>query len=290
MTGDSTIKKAADKADDAATSAADSKWFERAARVGFVANGLVHIILGATSVGLALGRGGEAEQSGAMQQMAAQPFGMVLLWLCMLGCALLALWNLINAFFGTASLRGHGSSDPRDKDGRSNWKEFVLAIAQGIAYAAVAVLFGKFAFGQGSDSGQSSSQASSTLAQAPGGILLLILIGAVIAIIGIVFCVNGIRRKWKDDARPPRSRGVGKLLTVTGVVGYLGKGATLLAVGILVIVSGVAGDPEKSTGVDGALKAMRDQPFGSILLLCVGVGLVLYGVFLFLRARYDKMD
>ncbi|RAD76247.1 DUF1206 domain-containing protein, partial [Burkholderia multivorans] len=66
--------------------------------------------------------------------------------------------------------------------------------------------------------------------------------------------------------------------------------ATLLAGGILAIVSGVAGDPEKSTGVDGALKAMRDQPFGSILLLCVAVGLVLYGVFLFLRARYDKMD
>lgn len=133
----------------------------------FIANGLVHIILGATAAGLALGKSGEAEQSGAMQQMASQPFGMVLLWLCMLGCALLALWNLANAFFGTATLRGHGSNDPRDEHGRERWKDFVLAIAQGITYAAVAVLFGKFVFGQGSDSGQSSQQASSTLAQAP---------------------------------------------------------------------------------------------------------------------------
>ena len=290
MTGDSTIKKAANKADDAAVSAADSKWFERLARVGFIANGLVHIILGATAAGLALGKSGEAEQSGAMQQMASQPFGMVLLWLCMLGCALLALWNLANAFFGTATLRGHGSTDPRDEHGRDRWKDFVLAIAQGITYAAVAVLFGKFVFGQGSDSGQSSQQASSTLAQAPGGILLLVVIGVVVTIIGIVFCVNGIRRNWKDDVRTPRSSAVAKLLTITGVLGHLGKGATLIAVGILVIVSGVTGDTEKSTGVDGALKAMREQPFGSYLLLGVGVGLVLYGVFLFLRARYDKMD
>lgn len=290
MNAESTIRTAAGKADEAATSAADSRWFERSARIGFVANGLVHIILGATSVGLALGRGGEAEQSGAMQQMADQPFGMVLLWMCMLGCALLALWNLVNAFFGSASLRGSGSNDPRDRHGRSRWKDFSLALAQAIAYAAVAVLFGKFVFGQGSDSGQSSAQASSTLAQAPGGIALLILIGSIIAVIGVVFCVNGLRRSWKDDLRSPRSRAVGRLLTVTGVLGYVGKGATLIAVGALVVVSGLAGDPEKSTGVDGALKAMRDQPYGSILLLCVGVGLVLYGAFLFLRSRYDRMD
>lgn len=60
--------------------------------------------------------------------------------------------------------------------------------------------------------------------------------------------------------RTPRSSAVAKLLTITGVLGHLGKGATLIAVGILVIVSGVTGDPEKSTGVDGALKAMREQP------------------------------
>lgn len=108
--------------------------------------------------------------------------------------------------------------------------------------------------------------------------------------IGIGFCIAGIRLKWMDELRMPRKAPVSTPLIATGIIGYLGKGATLLAVGALVVVSAMTGDPEEFTGIDGALKAMRDQPFGTVLMLAVGAGLVLYGVFLSLRARYDRMD
>lgn len=284
------LQRAAGKADKAAQSAANNRWFERGARVGFVANGLVHLILGVTAVGLALGRGGESEQSGAIKIMAQQPLGLVLLWLCLIGTALLALWNLFNAFFGNATLRGDGQTDPREKEGRRRWKDFLKAIGQGVAYAVVAVSFATFVSGGSKDSGSSASNASKTVASYPGGTLLLWLAAIVLVVVGIVFCVNGLRRTWKDELRTPSTPGVASLLTISGVAGYLGKGVTLLSVGVLVAVSTFKGEEQHVTGVDGALKGLKEQPFGIPLLLLVGIGLMLYGVFLALRSRYDKMD
>lgn len=284
------IRQAADSADAAAQQAADSTWFERVARAGFIANGLVHFILGATAVAVGLGRGGKADQSGAIGQMAAQPFGMVLLVLCLVGCTLMCLWCVVNAFFGSASLRGAGTNDPQHREGRRRWVEFVKAIGSAIAYAVVAATFAQFAIGGGSDSGKASSQASTTLAEAPGGLIILMAIGLAVIVIGIGFIVTGLRRSWKDELRMPRRPLVRSLLLATGVIGYLGKGATLLAVGVLIFVSALTGDPEEFTGIDGALKAMREQPYGSFLMLGVGGGLALYGIFLGLRSRYDKME
>src|SRR5699024_7908228 len=251
----------------------------------------VHAILGATAVTIGLGQGGgEADQAGAIGQIASQPFGMVLIIICFLGCALMALWCLINAFFGSASLRGAGTKDPQQKQGRKQWTGFLTMVGSAIAYLVVAATFAQFVFGGGADSGKSSSQASTTVAKAPGGLYILMAAGAVIAIIGIVFCINGQRRKWKEELRRPQSAIIRFLVGFTGVVGYLGKGATLLSVGILIVVSAATGDPEEFTGIDGALKGMRDQPFGPYLLLAVGLGLVLYGGFLALRSRYDRME
>lgn len=284
------IRQAADSADEAAQEAADSTWFERTARGGFLANGLVHAILGVTAVAVGFGRSGEADETGAMQQIAAKPFGMVLIAVCLIGCALMALWCLVNAFFGSSSLRGAASHSPQHREGRRRWVDFFKMFGSALVYGAIALTFSQFVFGGGSDSGRATSQASTTLAKAPGGLYILMAIGGVIIIVGIAFCINGVVANWKDDLRMPRRSLVRALLLATGVIGYLGKGVTLLAMGILVFVSALTGDPEEFTGIDGALKSMRDQPFGPYLMLAVGIGLVLYGMFLGLRSRYDRME
>lgn len=284
------IKDAADKADKAAQEVANSRWFERAARAGFVANGIVHLILGVTAFRLALGHGGSADQGGAIGQMATQPLGAFLLWFCFLGCALLALWNLIDAFFGSNTLRGHGSNDPRQREGRSNWKGFLKTVGQGVAYLVVAVTFAQFLFSGGKDSSQASASMSSKIAQWPGGVFLLVLGGLVAMAVGVVFVVNGLRRSWKDELRTPSSPALARTLTTVGVVGYVAKGLTVVAVGLLFVVSALQNDPGEAGGVDAALKAVREQPFGPYLLGFMGLGLALYGVFLFLRSRYDRMD
>ena len=48
-------------------------------------------------------------------------------------------------------------------------------------------------------------------------------------------------------------------------------------------------DPQESSGLDGALKTLAAQPLGTVLLLAVATGLVLYGIYSFARARYADL-
>jgi hypothetical protein len=50
----------------------------------------------------------------------------------------------------------------------------------------------------------------------------------------------------------------------------------------------IAYDPDKASGLDGALRTVLDVPFGKILLTLVAIGLVAFGVFCFFRARYPE--
>ena len=87
-------------------------------------------------------------------------------------------------------------------------------------------------------------------------------------------------------AAPPARTAV----TVLGVAGYVAKGTVLLLTGLLIAVATLQAHPEDSTGLDGGLRALRDQPFGIYLLAAVGAGLICYGVFMMVRAKLGKLN
>jgi hypothetical protein len=78
-------------------------------------------------------------------------------------------------------------------------------------------------------------------------------------------------------------------VTVLGVTGYVAKGIVLFLTGLLIAIATLRAHPEESTGLDGGLKALRDQPFGVYVLAAVGAGLICYGVYMVVRARLAKM-
>ena len=45
----------------------------------------------------------------------------------------------------------------------------------------------------------------------------------------------------------------------------------------------------QADGLDGALKSLRDEPFGPALLTVVAVGLVAFGLYCFARARHQRI-
>ena len=73
----------------------DSDWIDWVARAGLVAYGVVYVLIGWLAVQLALGdRSGAPSSSGALRELAQQPFGDVLIWIVSIGMFLLALWQL----------------------------------------------------------------------------------------------------------------------------------------------------------------------------------------------------
>ena len=75
--------------------------FEWFARAGLAARGVVYLVIGVLAIKLALGDGGKAtNQQGALQTIAKQPLGTVLLIMVAVGLAGYASWRLLRAAIG----------------------------------------------------------------------------------------------------------------------------------------------------------------------------------------------
>ena len=73
------------------------------------------------------------------------------------------------------------------------------------------------------------------------------------------------------------------------MVGYPAKGAVLALVGVFFGIAAIRHQASQADGLDGALKSLRDEPFGPALLTVVAAGLVAFGLYCFSRARHQRI-
>ena len=78
-------------------------------------------------------------------------------------------------------------------------------------------------------------------------------------------------------------------MIVVGTAGYVATGIAIGIVGSLFVVAAVTADPSEAAGLDGALKSLTGLPFGVALLAVVAVGLILFGLYCFARARLARL-
>ena len=261
-----------------ARGARNSSLLQLLARVGFAVNGLLHILIGFIAITVAFGAGtgsGSADQSGALAQLASSPGGVFVLWIVVVGMSALGLWLVVSAFV----MQG----DPKRKGSRR-----LANIATAIVYFALGATALTFARGGSASSASSTQSASSSLLASPGGAIVLFLAG--VAVLGVAgyFIYKGAAQKFRSDLTIP-SGTAGRTVVALGVVGYIAKGVALGVVAILVGVAALTRDASKSTGLDGALKALAALPFGTIALILIGFGLLAYGVYCFVRARRARL-
>lgn len=260
----------------AARSANDSPAFQIAARLGYGVNGLLHLLIGAIAISVALDGGGSADQSGALAGLAATPGGGIILWVIVVGLAGLGLWQIAEAVLVPA------------RDSAKKWAHRAQEFGKAVAYLAVAATAFTFARGGSSSSSGDAESLTSTLLAAPGGVFVVIVIGLGILVIGGYFVVKGARKKFVEDLSLPGGT-VGDTITALGVAGYIAKGVALAVVGILFVVAAFTLDASKSTGLDGAVASLAALPYGVAILLAVGAGLIAFGLYSFARARYARL-
>lgn len=252
----------------AARNAADSPWFERAARAGFVASGVLHLLLAWIVLRLAFGGGGSADQSGALATLGSQTGGAVMLWLAAVGLAALGLWHLVEALT---------EDDTKDR---------VKAAAVGIVNLALAFSAARFATGSGQSSGQQNAGLSAALMQSGWGKAVLVVVALVLLGVGAYHVYKGVTKRFEKELTRRR----GPVVTPAGVIGYTAKGLVLAGAGILVLVATFTSDPSKASGIDAAVKTLGAAPFGRILLVLAALGIAAYGVFSLIRSRHADMS
>lgn len=266
-----------DDAKQAAEQAANSKQAGWAARAGLAARGVVYILLGVLALLVARGGNKAVDQKGALATVLSQPFGGFLVAMLALGFLCYALWRLSEAVFGVEGTGG--KAWPRVQSaGRA--VAYLL-----LTYTAVSLLLG-------SRQSQSSQQRGivASLVDNPVGVWAVLLFGIGFAAVGLFQIYEGITLKFmrwfQAGALDERSRTVVRHL---GRVGTIARGAVFAVTGALIAVAGWKHDPSQAGGIDAAIKALRDQPYGGWLLLLAGLGLIAFGIFGLAEARYRRV-
>lgn len=272
--GESTLSQAADAVEEAS----NHKVLDVLARAGFAVMALLHIIIGSIAIAIAFGQPGQAEPTGAIARLADNPWGPAVMWLCVVACFGLALWQASEA---TLRMRG----EPR----KERVAKLISSGFLAIAYGSVGVTFAGFALGQRSDSGDNTRDFSASLMANPVGPWVLVALGLTILGIGIYFVVKGLRRGFKEELYHFEGTRRGRLIDTLGVTGHVAKGIALDLTGLLFIIAAAKHRPDESTGLDGSLKALQDHPFGPTLLVAIGAGFIAYGIFALIRARFGRM-
>jgi hypothetical protein len=262
-----------------ATELAQNSLFERFARAGYVVSGLLHLIIGYLAIRIAFDSGGgAADQSGALAALATKPGGIVALWLAVVALVVMALWRLVETALGR-------STDPKSQGTASEALDRGKAFALAVVYFAIAYSAFGFARGAGKSTGRENSAMSARLMQTGAGTIALIAGGVIIVAVGGYHVHKGASRNFLDDLKGNSSDLVRRL----GMVGYIAKGLVIAGAGVLVVVAASRSEPNKASGLDGALKTLEAQPYGPALVIAAGLGIITYGLYSFAMARYTKM-
>ncbi len=260
--------------------ATDSKAFEYAARAGFAASGVLHLLIAFIVLRLAFGSGGNADQSGALATLAQQPGGPLMLWMAAVGLFALGLWRVGEAVIGSKP----GERSGRQQDDSPAWKR-AKSIGLAIVNFAIAFSAARFAMGGGHSSGQQNAGLSAQLMQSGWGKALLIAVGLGVVAVGGYHMYKGGSKKFLKDLRGSG----GPAVTAVGVTGYVAKGLVLAGAGLLVIVATLQADPSKAAGFDAAVKTLGQAPFGKVLLIVAALGIAAFGAYSFVRSRNGRM-
>lgn len=280
---DTGIQGAAKSAHAASREAADSTWVEGLARFGLVAKGVSYGLVGVLAGALAAtGAGKAADRQGALQVVADESYGKVLLVALGLGFAAYALWRLVQAIFD------------RDDEGTG-----AKGVAKRIGFLGRAAFYGALTFGTFAlldgtgDKGTQTGQARESTARVfdwPAGRWLVGLVGLILVGVG---AFNGYRaftqkfeENWNVGEMSPAERRWGARLSS---IGLLARFVVFSLMGGFLLKAAYEYDPEEAIGLDGALRKVAQASYGPVLLGVVAAGLLCYALFCFVEARYRRV-
>jgi heme/copper-type cytochrome/quinol oxidase subunit 2 len=242
------------------------EWVDRWARAGLGCRGLIYLLIAWLTVQVARGhQGRKVDEKGALQAVAARPFGVVAVVAVALGLAGLAVWQ--------ASIAARPDPGPPRRV-FAGLKAFVYT---GLMISAVSVVVHRHA------GGHRKGWSAQVLAHGWGRALLGAG-GIVIAVAAVVLFAKAVSRRYDVDVD---FRG-NELLEWLGAVAMACRAVIIGTVGGFVIDAAVTYDPSKANGLDGALRSLAREPHGRLLLLVVAGGMALFGVFSCLEVKFAR--
>ena len=275
------VEVANNKIEEKGRRTAKTPWVEGLARLGYIARGVLYATVGLLALGVALGVGGApTDKEGAITTIGAQPAGKILLIVIAVGLAGYALWGVIRALLDPL---GRGT-DPKGLGQRAGY------LVSGLSYGGLVLPTVRVLLGSGGDDGNQVQEGTATLLAAPFGPWLVGLIGGIAMIGGLGQFYEAYSAKFKKEFKTHQMREV-ELTWATriGRFGYAARGVVFVLVGFFLVQAARNVDPQHAKGLDGALQTLAQQPYGPWLLGAVALGLVAFGIYSILCARWIQV-
>ena len=259
---------------------AGGPWLQRGARAGYAASGVVYLTLGIIAL---QGAGGQSTNSrGAIATLAQQPGGTFLVLLVGVGLLGYAAWRLVEAATG-AEGEGDDAKGLAVRAGHAG---------SGLLYGALGVWALRLLAGKESaaSSGDGTADWTARLMDLPAG-------RGLVAAAGLGVAGYGAYQLYKAVAKDVSKRldlgGVSadarQWIVRVGRAGLGARGVVFVIVGGFLLLAALRRDPGQAGGLGEALAALERAPYGGILLALVALGLMAYGVYQLVNARWRRV-
>lgn len=256
-------------------------WVERFSRIGYVAKGVVYLLVGVLAIRAAFGPGQAEDTGGALRSLLGQPFGQVLLIAIGVGLLGYTVWRLAEGIFNV---------DNKDDDAKGYLKR-VVYVFSGIAYGGLALEAFQLVMGRaGGGGGQAQETWTARALGLPFGRWLvaaaaLALAGVAVNAIYIAFS-GKFREKLKEAEMSSKTR---PWAAAVGSAGLVARGLVFLVIAFFLAQAAWQFDPQEAGGSAEALAFIAGLPYGAWLLSGMGLGMMAYGAYALFQARYREM-
>ncbi|RYE72885.1 MAG: DUF1206 domain-containing protein [Oxalobacteraceae bacterium] len=255
-----------------------SEHFATLARFGYAARGGVYLLLGGLALTSAIWVGDYASgSSDALSSLLGLPFGRVLLGLIAIGLLGYVLWKMAQGLL---------NADNRDDD----LKGFATRAGQLISGGANLFLMlsaARLALSLGQSSGNGEQAASAWLLRQPFGPLILGLVACGVLGAGVIQVFYGVSHGYRKRLRLPSLQK--RWMEPVCAFGLVARGVVFTIVSGFLFYAAFTVSPDQAGGTKEALDYVHALPFGRILYGVVSLGLVAFGLYGIIQARYRRV-
>jgi hypothetical protein len=253
---------------------------EPLARAGFAVKGGVYLLLGvlALMAGLNASGGRVTDPLGAVATLLDQPFGRAAVGAVAVGLALYAAWRFLEAFADANNVGGRREGIAK----RAAWG------LSGAVYAFLALDVARLALQWKAGDGTDIPRSLLASPLAPWVVTL--------AALGIIAYAakeirEGLARRLSERLNLRQlSREAGPIVVEISRVGIIARASVMAVMGVVLLRARTS--PRRATAetdVSDSLRLIAALPSGTLLLTLMAAGLMAYGVYQLVHARYRRI-
>jgi Domain of Unknown Function (DUF1206) len=260
---------------------ARSPWTRGFVRWGIVSKGVLYVLVGAIAVDVSVA-GGERVQDrgGALTALADTWSGKLLVGAVAAGLLGYAGWRLMEAVLGR-TIEG---------DEHAAWWKRLGYAARALWYIGLFAVAASVLAGADESGEKEEERVTARILEWPAGRWLVAAVGLGILGAGVFNLWRGFTGRFRKRLKLRKLGEVEeRVFTAFGVLGHLARGLVFGLIGFFLVRAAYRYDPDEAIGLDGALAKVLRQDYGDTLLGFVAAGLLAYGLYCFVEARYREI-